>query len=379
MGIKITKETLEKIYKDYEANKSKIPKTKPKNENKNTINEIIKRNIINKNLGNNQKLSEIKNNNKEENKNIIIGNKNENEITAKQINDILFQRHKSFELINIKEFEDNFYLNDNNNNFNENLSVNDNSSINSDYIDISNEPILLNKIKNNENKKLKSIKLRNSYYTKLIYSKILTFQKEGKITNLFFFDWDDTLMCTTYLAPTGVLDEEESKSIDKNTIKSLDQLVASLLTKTLEKGRVFIITNAAHGWIEYSSKKLYPITAKILKQIKIVSARGLYEKRLPGDYRQWKSHAFIDTIINCKIDMRKTANILCFGDSIIELEATHKLKEIFQDAYIKTIKFKESPQPVELIKELKIILSQFDAILSNTRNLSIKVAKKKNE
>ena len=163
MGIKITKETLEKIYKDYEANKSKIPKTKPKNENKNTINEIIKRNLINKNLGNNQKLSEIKNNNKEENKNIIIGNKNENEITAKQINDILFQRHKSFELLNIKEFEDNFYLNDNNNNFNENLSVNDNSSINSDYIDISNEPILLNKIKNNENKKLKSIKLRNSY------------------------------------------------------------------------------------------------------------------------------------------------------------------------------------------------------------------------
>ena len=379
MGIKITKETLEKIYKDYEANKSKIPKIKPKNENKNTLNEIIKRNLINKNLGKNKKLSEIKNNNKEENKNIIIENKNENEITTKQINDILFRRHKSFELLNIKEFEDNFNLNDNTNNFNENLSVNDNSSVNSDYIDISNEPILLNKIKNNENKKLKSIKLRNSYYTKLIYSNLLTFQKEGKITNLFFFDWDDTLMCTTYLAPTGVLDEEESKSIDKNIIKSLDQLVASLLTKTLEKGRVFIITNAAHGWIEYSSKKLYPITAKILKQIKIVSARGLYEKRLPGDYRQWKSHAFIDTIINCNIDMRKTANILCFGDSIIELEATHKLKEIFQDAYIKTIKFKESPQPVELIKELKIILSQFDAILSNTRNLSIKVAKKKNE
>ena len=373
MGIKITKETLEKIYKDYEANKSKIPKTKPKTEKKNTINEIIKRNIINNNLDKNKKLSEIKNN-----KNIIIENKNEKEIATKQINDILFQRHKSFELLNTKEFDDDFNLNDNNN-FNENLSMNDNESINSDYIDISNEPILLNKIKNNENKKLKSIKLRNSYYTKLIYSKILTFQKEDKVTNLFFFDWDDTLMCTTYLAPTGVLEEDETKTIDKNTIKSLDQLVASLLTKTVEKGKVFIITNAAHGWIEYSSKKLYPFTSKILKQIKIVSARGLYEKRLPGDYRQWKSHAFIDTIINCNFDMRKTANILCFGDSIIELEATHRLKEIFQDAYIKTIKFKESPQPVELIKELKIILSQFDAILSNTRNLSIKVAKKKNE
>ena len=228
-------------------------------------------------------------------------------------------------------------------------------------------------------KKLKSIKLRNSYYTKLINYKLLTFEKEKKVTNLFFFDWDDTLMCTSYLAPTGMLDEEESKQIDKTVIKNLDQYASTLLSKSIEKGQVFIITNAAHGWIEYSAKKLYPLTSNILKQIKIVSARGLYEKRLPGDYRQWKSKAFIDTVINCNIDLRKTANILCFGDSIIELEASHKLKEIFADAYIKTIKFKESPQPVELIKELKIILSQFDVILSNTRNLSIRVAKKKNE
>ena len=186
-------------------------------------------------------------------------------------------------------------------------------------------------------------------------------------------------MCTSYLAPTGVLDEEESKQIDKNIIKSLDQLVANLLTKSIENGQVFIITNAAHGWIEYSAKKLYPLTSKVLKQIKIVSARGLYEKRLPGDYRQWKSKAFIDAVLKSNIDLNKTANILCFGDSIIELEASHQLKEIFADGYIKTIKFKESPQPMELIKELKIILSQFDVILSNIRNLSIKVAKKKTE
>ena len=177
MGIKITKETLEKIYKDYEANKSKIPKSKPKIEIKNNINDIIKRNLINNNLAKNKKLSEIKKNIKEEKKNNIIENKNQNEINTKQINNILFQRHKSFELLNIKEFEDNLNLNDNNNYFNENLSMNDNSSVNSDYVDISNEPILLNRIKKNENKKLKSIKLRNSYYSKLIYSKILTFQK----------------------------------------------------------------------------------------------------------------------------------------------------------------------------------------------------------
>ena len=65
----------------------------------------------------------------------------------------------------------------------------------------------------------------------------------------------------------------------------------------MEKGEVFIITNAAYGWVEFSSKKLYPLTYNILKRIKIISARGIYQKKLPGDYRQWKSFAFIDTVM----------------------------------------------------------------------------------
>jgi len=60
MGIKITKETLEKIYKDYEANKSKIPKNKSKGVNLNNINNILKKNFINKKNINekNKKISE---------------------------------------------------------------------------------------------------------------------------------------------------------------------------------------------------------------------------------------------------------------------------------------------------------------------------------
>ena len=56
-----------------------------------------------------------------------------------------------------------------------------------------------------------------------------------------------------------------------------------------------------------------------------------------------------------------------------------KLELCEKDGDIKTVKFKECPQPGELIKELKIIITQFDTIMSNMRNLSVKVAKKKNE
>lgn len=186
-------------------------------------------------------------------------------------------------------------------------------------------------------------------------------------------------MCTSFVAPGGILNVDNLKPNDKVNMQNLDQLVSGLLTKSITKGQVFIITNAAYGWVEFSSKKLYPMTYNVLKRVKIISARGMCEKKYPGDYRQWKKIAFIETIKENNINLLKTANILSFGDSIIELEASQKLKEIFADGYVKTIKFKENPLPMELIKELKIINSQFDTIISNMRNLSIKVAKKKNE
>ena len=375
MGIIITKDTLKKIYNDYEANKHKIIqkpiiKDPPNNfdvfksnlADKKDI--LIKNEIIEKNFIQKEKLQKF--------------DKNEIEVN-KKINNILFRRHKSFTLNLNKNMKKELILPTKNYNIDTNNSVDDNTSENSDYLDISNEPILLNRENKKKKNNIKSNKLRNSYYTKLVLSNILSFKIEPKVTNIFIFDWDDTLMCTSYVAPAGVLNLDEMKPNDKTTMKNLDQLVSNLLNKALDKGLVFIITNAAYGWIEYSAKKLYPISYEVLKKVKIVSARGMCEKKYPGDYRQWKTKAFIETMKKSNINFLKTANIISFGDSIIELEALHKLKEIFADGYIKTIKFKENPQPLELIKELKIILLQFDVILSNVRNLSIKVAKKKNE
>ena len=375
MGIIITKDTLKKIYNDYEANKHKIiqkPIIKDPQNNFDVFKSnladkkdiLIKNEIIEKNFIQKEKLQKF--------------DKNEIEVN-KKINNILFRRHKSFTLNLNKNMKKELILPTKNYNIDTNNSVDDNISENSDYLDISNEPILLNRENKKKKNNIKSNKLRNSYYTKLVLSNILSFKIEPKVTNIFIFDWDDTLMCTSYVAPTGVLNLDEMKPNDRTTMKNLDQLVSNLLNKALDKGLVFIITNAAYGWIEYSAKKLYPISYEVLKKVKIVSARGMCEKKYPGDYRQWKTKAFIETMKKSNINFLKTANIISFGDSIIELEALHKLKEIFADGYIKTIKFKENPQPLELIKELKIILLQFDVILSNVRNLSIKVAKKKNE
>ena len=375
MGIVITKDVLKKIYSDYEKNKNKIPIKKQKKEKPKTI-DIFKNNLINVNKRQNIEKNEIK---------LEYNNENEKKIKKKdvevnnKINNILFRRAKSVDLHLSNETQNNLSFSNNNSHFNLNNTIDDNQSTNSDYPDLSNESFFLKRANKKKENNIKSIKLRNSYYTKLILCKILTFEKEPKVTNIFIFDWDDTLMCTSFVAPGGILNVDNLKPNDKVNMQNLDQLVSGLLTKSITKGQVFIITNAAYGWVEFSSKKLYPMTYNVLKRVKIISARGMCEKKYPGDYRQWKKIAFIETIKENNINLLKTANILSFGDSIIELEASQKLKEIFADGYVKTIKFKENPLPMELIKELKIINSQFDTIISNMRNLSIKVAKKKNE
>ena len=325
----------------------------------------------------------------------IENNLNENIINIKQeeddinINHIFFQEHKSFDS-SYNFYKKNEIMNSNkifeNSDF-ELLSEKNNESIISDYADISQDMLNFNnknkkEIEKNKNKEINAKSIRDKYYNKLITKlEWNPFKKEKIINNLFFFDWDDTLLCTSYLQPTGALIDMEINKRDKDIISDLDSLVSKLLLKAMNIGIVFIVTNGAPGWVELSSTKFYPKTAKILQKIKLVSARGLCERKYPGDMRQWKRVAFkfaLDTLHD--INKNIVTNIICLGDSNIEMEASYYLKECFPNAYLKTIKFKESPTHIELQKELKIINIQLDSIINNyNKNLSVKVTRKKND
>ena len=417
MGAAFTPETINQIK---QKNISKPPnKNKNINDNSNGNIKNLKNNIywnifkniyspFFKKLKKNSNENELILNTKLEDENNIINNSKNfgNEINDKiikgekeeeEMNNIIFRKHKSFDLsdnnLNKDLLMDDFNINNNNsNNINiytshnngYNLEINsqkDNESNISDYADISKAYSLFNKKKiKNKNNDTKARKIRDGYYNKLVITEQWNPLKKEKIfNNLFFFDWDDTLLCTSYLVPTGALSEMEVNKKDKPIISSLDSLASKLLSKTLKLGYVFIVTNGAPGWVELSSTKFYPETAKVLKNVKIISARGLCEKNLPGDIRQWKTKAFKYALDTIQIKKNIPTNIIFFGDSIIEMESSYNVKECFSNAYLKTIKFKENPSHTELEKELKIIFSQLDSILTNFKNLSIKVTRKKNE
>ena len=219
--------------------------------------------------------------------------------------------------------------------------------------------------------------IRNTYIAKLIYKQIWKPSVEIKTHNsLIIFDWDDTLLCTTFLTPKGYFDEDiVLNEKEKEKGQKLEISVYNLLKICIEKGDVYIITNAGPGWVEFSAEKFYPNILKLLKKIKIISARGEYEEKYPNDSRQWK----IETFLNLKnnLNMNLVTNIICCGDSVFEMEAGKILASKFDQAFIKTIKFRESPKPEELNKQLRLVIDQFNGIYSAVKNLTIRVEKKK--
>ena len=219
--------------------------------------------------------------------------------------------------------------------------------------------------------------IRQSYLTKLLQTKVWTPNMKPKKHNcLIIFDWDDTLLPTSVLTKGSTFyDDIQLSPSEQKKMEELENLVLELLNETIEKGSVYIITNAGKGWVEYSANKFYPKIVPILEKIKIVSARGEYEKEFPGNSRQWKIEAFL--MLQNTVNMQLVTNIICLGDSLFEMEAGRILASKFSEAFIKTIKFREAPKLDELIKQLKLVCKQFNSIYLSIKNLTIRVERKK--
>ena len=219
--------------------------------------------------------------------------------------------------------------------------------------------------------------IRKSYITKLICKNVWNpTQKEKTHNSLIIFDWDDTLLCTSFLTPGGVFNENMVLTDkDQEKIARLEFSVLRLLNIAVEKGDVYIITNAGPGWVEFSAEKFYPSLKTVLGKIKIISARGEYESKYPGDSKKWKIQTFLNLQKGLDIDL--ITNIICLGDSFIEMEAGRILASKFTQAFIKTVKFRESPKPEELNKQLTLVADQFNNFYSSVKNLTIRVEKRK--
>lgn len=113
--------------------------------------------------------------------------------------------------------------------------------------------------------------------------------KPKKAQSIIIFDWDDTLIPTSFLIPyQSLIYQPPEKPLPSNVakkMKDIDEYAALLLEAAKKVGTVLIITNAAQGWVELSANRFMPLTMQVLQNdIKIVSARTKYERELPRQY-----------------------------------------------------------------------------------------------
>lgn len=216
---------------------------------------------------------------------------------------------------------------------------------------------------------------RSCYLNRLINMKILKPQPAKKHQGIIIFDWDDTLLCTTFLLKLGVVDIASDVMV---SVRPIDQAASQLLLKAASYGDVYIVTNSEDGWVQYSAKFFMPKTLEVIneKKIPVISARTKYQSQFPTDNHRWKTETFLE--MRKMYDTNITTNLICLGDSNIEIEAGHILAKHFNQVMVKTVKFKENPQPEELLKQVELVLDKFDTIFTKMNNLTVRLEKRAN-
>lgn len=185
------------------------------------------------------------------------------------------------------------------------------------------------------------------------------------------FDWDDTLLSTSYLTKA----QDTTISPDQEAhLQSVEQHAYALLEMALELGHTFIITNASDGWIEDSASCCMPSLLPLLERVRIISARSMHEGTHPGDAREWKVQTFLD--LGRQLQPGTIENLISIGDSSFELDAAHELGAFFGCKFIKTVKLRERPSPMEHATELGLLVPKFSLIVKKRSNLAVKLERK---
>lgn len=163
----------------------------------------------------------------------------------------------------------------------------------------------------------------------------------------------------------------------KAKLDELDTVACNLVQASKKYGKVYIVTNAAEGWVQMSAERFMPKTNLELEGIQVISARTRYEKMYPRNYQKWKIEAFLQT----RSDMEEHAitNLVALGDNVFEIEAAYILGAQFKNAFIKTVKFRQSPSTSELIKQIKLVTQQFELICTSPKNLTVRLLKQTKE
>jgi len=196
----------------------------------------------------------------------------------------------------------------------------------------------------------------------------------GDQKSIIFWDWDDTLLCSSFLSTEGFrLDSDMSKCADHILIqlKDLETSIIKVLEKSLTMGETHIVTNAETGWVQLSAQKFVPGVVPLLNKIPILSARSTYEGMFPQAPLKWKFCAFQELLSDTLRETDVNKHIVSFGDSHVEREAIRAVTKDCVSTKTKSIKFAERPTIEQLQRQVELATDCFQYIQSHDGDLDL--------
>jgi len=177
--------------------------------------------------------------------------------------------------------------------------------------------------------------------------------------SLLFFDWDDTLLPSSFILQNGLKLTDDSTPTQEQWahLKQASMCAASTLGAAKRYGRVVVVTSAERGWVEVSAQKFSPWILPALEGVKIISARTVYEQSVGKCPFEWKYHAFEHEINdwNAAEPDNAFSNIVSIGDAGHERHALLRTVNSRPNCFGKSVKLVERPSIEHLLKQHEIL------------------------
>ena len=184
----------------------------------------------------------------------------------------------------------------------------------------------------------------NCHNSSQLHKKSFTHNKRATV---FIFDWDDTLMCTTFVQRKirGLSDEE------RKIVNNLGKVVDEFLKECSKYGTIIIMTNSSKDWVKKTIEDYLNLRLDAVNSIKVISTRDMYLKK-GIDKNKWKEIALEELF---KKYGDKIENLICASDSERDIDLFKNIEKGKKEINISTIKFKAKPSPLVMIKEIEYL------------------------
>lgn len=194
----------------------------------------------------------------------------------------------------------------------------------------------------------------------------------GKEKTMIVFDWDDTLMASTFICDAASNGCQQLSDDIEFIFKSIEIMILRLFSVAHQLGHLVIVTNAESGWVQYSAKKYLPGIVPVLSSIPVISARFMFSQQYPGQPSMWKLCAFSFLLEQYPNVM----NFISIGDSDAEREATYNSKLLLSSSQgmKKSIKLSSQPSPYQLLYQIQTLLYSFSDLILHPGNLDLVLA-----